>query len=59
METLEVVNTEFDKKGGIGDNFIFEWGTKPNTSYPLFKAVMISTYSPQGLSFTTQGKRIE
>ncbi len=59
METLEIVIAEFDKKGGTGANFIFEWATKPNTSDPLFEAVMISTYGQQGLSFTTQGKRID
>jgi hypothetical protein len=59
METLEIVIAEFDKKGGTGANFIFEWGKKKSTTTPLFEAVMISTYGQQGLSFTTQGKRIE
>lgn len=59
METLEIVIAEFDKKGGTGANFIFDWATKPNTSDPLFEAVMISTYGQQGLSFTLQGKRID
>lgn len=59
METLEIVIAEFDKKGGTGANFIFEWATKPSTSEPIFEAVMISTYGQQGLSFMTHGKRIE
>ncbi len=59
METLEIVIAELDKKGGTGANFIFEWGKKEATATPLFEAVMISTYGQQGLSFTTQGKRIE
>lgn len=59
METLEVVIAEFDKAGGTGANFIFEWATATNVSEPVFEAVMISTYGQQGLSFTTQGKRID
>ena len=59
METLEIVIAEFDKKGGTGANFIFDWATKPSTSEPIFEAVMISTYGQQGLSFMTHGKRIE
>jgi len=59
METLEIVIAELDKKGGTGGNLIFEWGKKKTTSPPLFEAVMIATYGQQGLSFTTQGKRIE
>ncbi|MGB3150135.1 MAG: DUF3124 domain-containing protein, partial [Maribacter sp.] len=59
METLEIVIAESDKTGGTGANFIFNWAKKPNTSEPIFEAVMISTYGQQGLSFTTQGKHIE
>lgn len=59
METLEIVIAEFDKKGGTGANFIFEWAKNNKTSSPIFEAVMISTYGQQGLSFTTQGKQIE
>lgn len=59
METLEIVIAEFDKKGGTGANFVFEWAAKPNASEPLFEAVMISSYGQLGLSFTTVGKRIE
>lgn len=59
METLEIVITESDKKGGTGANFIFDWATKSSVSEPVFEAVMISTYGQQGLSFTTQSKRID
>jgi hypothetical protein len=59
LETLEIVIAEFDKEGGTGGNFIFEWATKPNSPDPLFEGVMISTYGQQGLSITTQGKRIK
>ncbi len=59
METLEIVIAEFDRSGGTGANFIFDWAKKNNTSEPIFEAVMISTYGQQGLSFTTRGERIE
>ena len=58
METVEIIIDETDQIGGTGANFIFDWQIKPNTNEPLFEGVMISTYGQQGLSFTTQGKRI-
>jgi len=59
LETLEIVIAEFEKEGGTGGNFIFEWATNQNGPEPLFEGVMISTYGQQGLSITTQGKRIK
>lgn len=59
LETLAIVIEEKDQEGGTGANFIFDWRFKKNTSEPLFEAVMISTSGSQGLSFTTQGRRIE
>lgn len=59
METVEIVIDEEDKEGGTGANFIFEWKSPNENNEPLFEAVMISTSNSQGLSFTTQGKRIK
>ncbi|AIZ40869.1 DUF3124 domain-containing protein [Cellulophaga baltica] len=59
LETLAIVIAEKDKQGGPGANFIFDWQVKPNTSEPIFEGVMISTSGSQGLSFTTQGKKID
>ena len=59
LETVEMVIDEVDQEGGISASFIFDWQKKPDSSEPLFEGVMISTYGTQGLSFTTQGKRIE
>ncbi len=59
METVEIVIDEKDQEGGTGANFIFDWKTKEKTDEPLFEAIMISTSNSQGLSFTTQGKRIK
>ncbi len=59
LETAAIVINEKDKEGGTGANFVFDWKTKKNTPEPLFEGVMISTSGSQGLSFTTQGKKIE
>ena len=59
METVEIVIDEHDKEGGSGANFIFDWKIQTNTHEPFFECVMISTYGQQGLSFTTQGIRID
>lgn len=57
METVEIVIDKNDRSGGSGANFIFDWAS-PNASLePFFEAVMISTSSQQGISFTTQGIR--
>jgi len=59
LETVEIVIDELDKEGGTGANFIFDWVIAQNASEPLFEGVMISTSGQQGLSFSTQGKRIK
>ncbi|MCB0641652.1 MAG: DUF3124 domain-containing protein, partial [Phaeodactylibacter sp.] len=59
METVEIVIDEKDKEGGTGANFLFEWSIKPGLVEPIFEGVMISTLGSQGLSFTTEGLRIQ
>ncbi|MBO0341849.1 MAG: DUF3124 domain-containing protein [Allomuricauda sp.] len=59
METVEIVIDEKDRSGGTGANFLFQWSIKPNSHEPYFEGVMISTSGQQGLSFTTQGQRVE
>ncbi|MGH1435342.1 MAG: DUF3124 domain-containing protein [Lewinella sp.] len=59
METVEIVIDEIDKDGGTGANFIFDWHIRHKAHEPVFEAVMISTSGQQGLSFSTQGKRVE
>jgi len=59
METVEIVIDEKDQEGGTGANFLFDWSIKPNSHEPYFEGVMISTSGQQGLSFTTEGKRVE
>ncbi len=59
METTEIIIDEIDVTGGTGSNFIFEWKIPKNCPEPLFEGVMVSTMGQQGLSFTTQAKRIK
>lgn len=58
METLDIVIEEADVSGGTGSNFIFDWKTPTDSPEPIFEAVMSSTLGKQGLSFTTEAKRI-
>lgn len=58
-ETVEIIIDELDNEGGTGANFIFDWKTPQDTPEPLFEGVMNSTMGQQGLSFLTQGKRIQ
>ncbi len=58
METVEIIINERDKAGGTGANMLFDWTIMPNSNDPYFEAIMISTSGQQGLSFTTQGKKI-
>lgn len=59
LETVEIIIDEKNIAGGTGSNFLFEWKIPKNTPEPLFEAVMNSTMSQQGLSFTTQARRIQ
>jgi hypothetical protein len=58
MATVQIIIDEHDREGGTGANFIFEWMIKPGSNEPFFEAVMISTSGQQGLSFKTDGKRL-
>lgn len=59
METSEIIIDELDVSGGTGSNFILEWKIPKNCPEPLFEGIMTSTMGQQGLSFTTQAKRIK
>lgn len=59
LETSEIIIDEVDVSGGTGSNFIFEWRIPKDCPEPLFEGVMNSTKGQQGLSFTTQAKRIK
>jgi hypothetical protein len=59
METTEIIIDEVDVEGGTGSNFIIEWKIPANCPEPLFEGIMNSTVGQQGLSFSTQSKRIQ
>ena len=59
LETVDIIIEESDDTGGTGANFIFDWLNNNALTDPIFEAIMISTRGQQGLSFTTQGKRIK
>lgn len=59
LETTEIIIDEIDTTGGTGSNFIIEWKIPEACSEPIFEGVMISISGQQGLSFTTQAKRIK
>ena len=59
LETAEIIIDEMDIEGGTGSNFIFEWNAPKDGPEPLFEGVMNSTVGQQGLSFTTQSRRIK
>lgn len=59
LETTEIIINEKDISGGTGSNFIFEWHIPKNSPEPLFEGIMNSTMGQQGLSFVTQGYRIQ
>ncbi len=59
LETVEIVIEETDVIGGTGSNFIFEWSIPKSASEPLFEGIMNSTTGQQGISFVTDGIRID
>ncbi len=59
LETTEIIIDEIDVSGGTGSNFIFEWKIPKECPEPLFEGIMTSTMGQQGLSFTTQAKRLK
>ena len=59
METTEITIAEVDVSGGTGSNFIFEWKIPKDCPEHLFEGIMNSTVGQQGLSFTTEAKRIQ
>jgi hypothetical protein len=55
MESVEFVVENKDDTGGVGANFVVEWGAKSGAQRPYFQGVMIGTTGQQGISFTTEG----
>lgn len=58
LASTEVVVDRTNLTGGVGANFIVEWQSAAPVSEPIIEAVMISTASQQGMSFTGPGRVI-
>ncbi len=55
LATTRYVIKESDTAGGSGANFIVSWRSRIPVSPALIEAIMISTRSQQGISFTSRG----
>lgn len=55
MESVEYVVENKDDTGGVGANFVIDWGAKKSVQRPYLQCVMIGTAGQQGISFTTEG----
>jgi hypothetical protein len=55
MESVEFVVENKDDSGGVGANFVVEWGGESDVQRPYFQGIMIGTMGQQGISFTTEG----
>jgi hypothetical protein len=59
MASTDFVVAEDDTSGGVGANFIVEWGASVEVTEPVVEAVMINTASQQGISFVSAGRVIK
>lgn len=59
MESIEFVVEDKDNAGGVGANFVVEWGSGKGSQSPFIQGIMIGTTGQQGISFTTEGIEIQ
>ena len=59
LTSTSVVVKEDDHTGGTGANFIVEWRAAQKVSEPVIEAIMINTFSQQGISFVSPGRVIK
>ncbi|MCG3209333.1 MAG: hypothetical protein FOGNACKC_02954 [Anaerolineae bacterium] len=58
MGTTGFVLNQNDDRGGVGANFIVEWGAEKKVYEPVVEAVMVSTSGAQGISLLSTGRVI-
>jgi hypothetical protein len=58
LQSIEFIVEQDETEGGAGANFIVSWGGASSLNPPVIQAVMIGTSSQQGISFVTDGVRI-
>ena len=56
LASTRYIIKESDKKGGSGANFIVRWQSTKAINAPLIEAIMISTKSQSGISFTSRAR---
>lgn len=59
MASVEFIVKETDRQGGISASFLVDWNGEVPLSRPIVEAVMISTVSAQGISFSTASHVLE
>lgn len=59
LESYDLVIEKLTFKGDTGANYLVKYGQKNGTENMLVQALMINTSGQQGLSFITNGIRIE
>lgn len=59
LSSAEYVVAESDRRGGVSASFLAEWTSDAAVSPPVLEAVMISTRSGQGISFTSPARVLE
>ncbi|MCP4116103.1 MAG: DUF3124 domain-containing protein [Desulfobacteraceae bacterium] len=59
LASIRYIIKSKDKSGGSGAKFIVRWESKEPVNPPLVEAIMISTSSQQGISFTSRGQAIK
>jgi len=55
MASVSYNISQTDVRGGIGANFIVEWGAKDSVSEPYIQAIMIGPHGNQGFSWRNPG----
>jgi hypothetical protein len=56
MASHHVVIDPRDEQGGVGANFLVEWGAETLVHEPVIEAVMVNTANQQGLSLISLGR---
>jgi Protein of unknown function (DUF3124) len=59
LAAVEFVIKGSDRSGGISAGFVVEWESEHLCIPPVVEAVMISTASTQGISFSSQARIVE
>jgi hypothetical protein len=59
LAAVEFVIKASDRSGGISAGFLVEWESEHLCVPPVVEAVMISTASTQGISFSSQARVVE